>query len=159
MPELVAGGRPLLEVADVIRSHGKAFLQRYGSHLTPTQKKGLRDLGLCRTAALGGHSPRSRNAFFCVGVKWLPYLCKNALPWLLITSATSKSGRAPASGSGILHLRSLRRHRQKVRQPLHLTPAQVQIPRRRRQGVVSQKLLQRHHIDAGFEQMRRVAVP
>jgi len=58
MPELVAGGRPLLEVADVIRSHGKAFLQRYGSHLTPTQKKALRDLALCRTAALGGHIER-----------------------------------------------------------------------------------------------------
>jgi hypothetical protein len=58
MPELVAGARPLLEVADVIRSHGKALLQRYGSHLTPTQKKALRDLALCRTAALGGHIER-----------------------------------------------------------------------------------------------------
>src|SRR5260370_4667652 len=58
MRELVAGGRAVLEVADVIRSHGKAFLQRYGSHLTPTQKKALRDLGLCRTAALGGHIER-----------------------------------------------------------------------------------------------------
>ncbi len=58
MPEPLAGARPLLEVADVIRSHGKAFLQRYGSHLTPTQKKALRDLALCRTAALGGHIER-----------------------------------------------------------------------------------------------------
>jgi hypothetical protein len=58
MPESVVAGRPLLEVADVIRSHGEAFLQKYGGHLTPTQKKALRDLALCRTAALGGHVER-----------------------------------------------------------------------------------------------------
>ena len=58
MPEHVVVGRPLLEVADVIRSHGQAFLQKYGSHLTPTQKKALRDLAQCRTAALGGHVER-----------------------------------------------------------------------------------------------------
>jgi hypothetical protein len=55
MPEPVVGVRPLLEVADVIRSHGAAFLQKYGSHLSATQKKALRDLAQCRTAALGGH--------------------------------------------------------------------------------------------------------
>jgi hypothetical protein len=58
MPEPLAGARPLLEVADVIRSHGEAFLQKYGSHLTLTQKKALRDLAVCRTAALGGHVER-----------------------------------------------------------------------------------------------------
>jgi hypothetical protein len=58
MPELVVGVRPRLEVADVIRSHGEAFLQKYGSHLTQAQKKALRDLGQCRTAALGGHLER-----------------------------------------------------------------------------------------------------
>jgi Putative transposase/Transposase zinc-binding domain len=58
MPEQVVGAHPLLEVADVIRSHGEAFLQKYGSHLTPTQKKALRDLAVCRTAALGGHVER-----------------------------------------------------------------------------------------------------
>src|SRR5438105_4873279 len=54
MSDAVAG-RPRLEVADVIRSHGEAFLQRHGSHLTQAQKKALRDLAMCRTAALGGH--------------------------------------------------------------------------------------------------------
>jgi len=58
MPEHVVAARPLLEVADVIRSHGGAFLQNYGSHLTTPQKKALRDLALCRTAALGGHVER-----------------------------------------------------------------------------------------------------
>jgi hypothetical protein len=47
--------RPPHEVADVLRSHGEAFLQKYGSHLRPEQKAALRALALCRTAALGGH--------------------------------------------------------------------------------------------------------
>jgi hypothetical protein len=58
MNAVVVGQRPLWEVADVIRSHGEAFLQKYGSHLTMTQKKALRDLAQCRTAALGGHVER-----------------------------------------------------------------------------------------------------
>jgi hypothetical protein len=58
MSAMVVGQRPLLEVADVIRSHGEAFLQKYGDHLTATQKKALRDLAQCRTAALGGHVER-----------------------------------------------------------------------------------------------------
>jgi Putative transposase/Transposase zinc-binding domain len=58
MSDFVVGQRPLLEVADVIRGHGEAFLQKYGRHLSGTQKKALRDLALCRTAALGGHLER-----------------------------------------------------------------------------------------------------
>jgi hypothetical protein len=58
MSDAVMAARPLLEVADVIRSHGAAFLQKHGSHLTWTQKKALRDLAVCRTAALGGHVAR-----------------------------------------------------------------------------------------------------
>jgi hypothetical protein len=58
MSAVVVGQRPHLEVAEVIRSHGEAFLQKYGSHLTQAQKKALRDLAVCRTAALGGHVER-----------------------------------------------------------------------------------------------------
>jgi hypothetical protein len=47
--------RPALEVADVVRRHGDAFLKRYGSTLSAEQRKALRDLAVCRTAALGGH--------------------------------------------------------------------------------------------------------
>src|SRR5437764_10068233 len=54
----VMAARPPLEVADVIRSHGAAFLNKYGKHLSATQKKALRDLAQCRTAALGGHKER-----------------------------------------------------------------------------------------------------
>src|SRR5512144_1920619 len=47
--------RPRLEVADVFRTHGAAFLDRYGDTLSPEQRRALNDIGACRTAALGGH--------------------------------------------------------------------------------------------------------
>ncbi len=50
--------RPALEVADILREHGEAFLAKYGGRLTRTQRKALRDLSVCRTAALGGHVQR-----------------------------------------------------------------------------------------------------
>jgi hypothetical protein len=50
--------RPALEVADVIGEYGEVFLTKYGDTLTDTQRKALRDLAACRTAALGGHVER-----------------------------------------------------------------------------------------------------
>jgi hypothetical protein len=41
------------EVADVVRLAGEAFSR--GNRLSPEQRRLLRDLGRCRTAALGGH--------------------------------------------------------------------------------------------------------
>jgi hypothetical protein len=49
------GIRPLLEVADVIREHGGDFLEDYRGSLSSTQRRTLRALAECRTAALGGH--------------------------------------------------------------------------------------------------------
>lgn len=53
--------RPAWEVADVIRRYGEAFLSRYRGGLTGTQRKTLRDLSVCRTAALGGHVSACRD--------------------------------------------------------------------------------------------------
>ena len=50
--------RPQLEVADVVRQHGEAFLARYGHTLCGVQRWALRAIELCRTAALGGHKTR-----------------------------------------------------------------------------------------------------
>jgi hypothetical protein len=47
--------RPALQVADVIGQYGEAFLDKYGKGISPRQRKALRDLVRCRTAALGGH--------------------------------------------------------------------------------------------------------
>lgn len=46
-------GRPKLRVTDIFRRHGEA----YGAEraLVPSQRKVLRNLAACRTAALGGH--------------------------------------------------------------------------------------------------------
>ena len=46
---------PRPTVAEVVRSCLDEFLERYGSELTPEQRRALKDLVSCRTAALGGH--------------------------------------------------------------------------------------------------------
>jgi hypothetical protein len=58
MSASVGPPRPALEVADVIREHGDAFLAKYGGILTTAQRRALGDLSVCRTAALGGHVQR-----------------------------------------------------------------------------------------------------
>jgi hypothetical protein len=47
-----------VEVADVIRKYGAAFQAVHGRWLTAGQRRALRDLAACRTAALGGHLQR-----------------------------------------------------------------------------------------------------
>jgi hypothetical protein len=47
--------RPRPTVAEIIRSCLDEFLEKYGSKLTPEQRRTLKDLASCRTAALGGH--------------------------------------------------------------------------------------------------------
>jgi hypothetical protein len=47
--------RPFLEVADIIRSAGRAFIERNRSWLSRLHLKVLTAIERCRTAALGGH--------------------------------------------------------------------------------------------------------
>src|ERR1039458_623927 len=47
--------RPTLEVADIIRTAGNRFWEKYGSHLAWPHRKVLDAIVRCRTAALGGH--------------------------------------------------------------------------------------------------------
>jgi hypothetical protein len=58
MTASVGPQRPALEVAEVIRQHGDAFLTKYSGSLTAERRRALDDLALCRTAALGGHVER-----------------------------------------------------------------------------------------------------
>jgi hypothetical protein len=44
-----------LEVADVVRNYGPAFEEEYGRLLSPDQRRVLKAVAECRTAALGGH--------------------------------------------------------------------------------------------------------
>jgi hypothetical protein len=47
--------RPPLEVADIVRTYGTAFVERHRLWLTVLHLKVLRAIAACRTAALGGH--------------------------------------------------------------------------------------------------------
>jgi hypothetical protein len=51
-----APARPALEVADILRRHGAAFLEQHGGQLSDGQRRAVQELALCRTAALGGHT-------------------------------------------------------------------------------------------------------
>jgi Putative transposase/Transposase zinc-binding domain len=61
--------RPALEVADIVRAHGDEFRQAHATSLSAAQKRVLRAIETCRTAALGGHLERcdrcghERNAY------------------------------------------------------------------------------------------------
>src|SRR5262249_31792257 len=61
--------RPALEVADIVRAHGNEFRRAHAASLSARQKRVLRSIELCRTAALGGHLERcdqcghERNAY------------------------------------------------------------------------------------------------
>jgi len=46
---------PRLEVADVFRSAGPGFLERFGPALSIDQRRAFQAILRCRTAALGGH--------------------------------------------------------------------------------------------------------
>ena len=43
--------RPSIEVADVVRHDGAAYLARYGATLSPEQPRALRAIAICRTAS------------------------------------------------------------------------------------------------------------
>jgi hypothetical protein len=90
--------RPALEVADVLWAHGDEFRQTFAAVLSHAQKKALRDLARCRTAALGGHvercldcgheriaynSCRNRNCPKCQAMaraRWLAAQAEHLLP-------------------------------------------------------------------------------
>ena len=46
------------EVTDVFRTHGDDYERMYGTSTSAEQRRVLRDLSICRTAALGGHKKR-----------------------------------------------------------------------------------------------------
>lgn len=54
------GHRP--EVADVIRSHGDSYVEKYG--VSTEQRRVLHALGVCRTRALGGHKKKCNRCGF-----------------------------------------------------------------------------------------------
>jgi hypothetical protein len=47
--------RPKLEVADVLRRYGEAYREQHAASLSTAQRRVMRAIELCRTAALGSH--------------------------------------------------------------------------------------------------------
>jgi len=47
--------RPKLGVADIFRRYGETYRQKFGAVLSTAQRRVMRAIELCRTAALGGH--------------------------------------------------------------------------------------------------------
>ena len=90
--------RPPCEVADIVRIHGKQFVQQYGAVLHSGHRRVLRALENCRTSVLGGHiqacdrcghrvisynSCRNRHCPKCQGAarqKWLAERAAELLP-------------------------------------------------------------------------------
>jgi predicted Zn-ribbon and HTH transcriptional regulator len=89
---------PALELGEIFRLHGPAYLTTFRDSLSHEQKKALRAIAVCRTAALGGHveqcdqcgyrkisycSCRNRHCPKCQGqarARWLEHRAAELLP-------------------------------------------------------------------------------
>src|SRR5262249_37167077 len=95
--DTAVGARPLLEVADIVRVHGPAFLARHGPGLSMAQRRALQAVVPCRPAAVGGpvqrcgrcgheaiayNSCRNRHCPKCQGSRTAAWLQREA-SWLL----------------------------------------------------------------------------
>ena len=49
----------MLELADIVREYGPAYLKKYGERMPPSHKKAIQDILACRTEVLGGE------VFYC----------------------------------------------------------------------------------------------
>ncbi len=45
----------MIEVADVFRSYGTEYLEKFGKRMPPTHRRAFKDILRCRTPAMGGH--------------------------------------------------------------------------------------------------------
>src|SRR4051795_1574005 len=66
--------RPRLQGADVFRPHGPAWRAAHQGHLSLTQRRVMRAIELCRTAALGGHVEQCAD---CAHIRIAYNSCRN----------------------------------------------------------------------------------
>ena len=64
----------MLEVADVFRRYGDAYLQTFGPQMLPSHRRAFYDILQCRTAAMGGHVYRCDQ---CAREQYAYHSCKN----------------------------------------------------------------------------------
>jgi ribosomal protein L37AE/L43A len=63
-----------LELADIFRLHGPAYLEKYGERMPPSHRRAIADIIDCRTSALGGE------VYFCddcAEYRYSYHSCKN----------------------------------------------------------------------------------
>ena len=66
--------KPSVEVGDIFRQFGSAYLARYGQHLSLRHHRTIRALSICRTKALGGHIAQCDQ---CGAIKICYNSCRN----------------------------------------------------------------------------------
>ena len=64
----------MLELADIVRAAGPAYLATHAGALLPSQRRALTDIGQCRTAALGGSLYRCDD---CGALDYRYHSCRN----------------------------------------------------------------------------------
>src|SRR6516165_6935550 len=107
--------RPALELADVLRRHGVAYLRDRAAHLGRGDRRVMGAIAACRTAALGGHvehcdacgltrvaynSCRNRHCPKCQGAartEWLAARKASSCPRLTFMSSSPCRLRPPRS--------------------------------------------------------------
>jgi hypothetical protein len=63
-----------LELADIFRSYGRAYRQKYANQLLPSHQKAMRAIEQCRTEALGG---QVYTCLECDQVRYSYHSCRN----------------------------------------------------------------------------------
>lgn len=63
-----------IEVADVMRRFGPAYLERFGEKMLPSHRRALQDIMDCRTAYMGGHAWRCED---CDKTFYVYHGCRN----------------------------------------------------------------------------------
>jgi hypothetical protein len=61
-------------LAEVVREHGDAYLERHGAAVLPSHVRALRAIAACRTSALGGHLAQCQN---CAREHLLYHSCRH----------------------------------------------------------------------------------
>jgi hypothetical protein len=64
----------LIDLGEVVRRHGPAYLERYGKSMPASHRRALADIARCRTPALGGHLFRCQR---CGRQHWQYHSCRN----------------------------------------------------------------------------------
>ena len=64
----------MLEVADIVRLHGPAYLAEFGASLPATHTRALRDIAACRTPHFGGHVYQCDH---CGQLRYAYHSCRN----------------------------------------------------------------------------------